>query len=142
LATLLALQVLGLNLWAWHQERQIKAKGAAMVELLKTSHPQVRAVLDAPAQMQRETELLRAAAGKAGDSDLETLLGVAASAWPEGQPPLAMLKFENGRLSFATSGWNDAQVSQFRAQLGAADWSVTQDGSTLTLARAAGRSAS
>jgi general secretion pathway protein L len=137
-ATLVALQVAGLNLWAWHQERQVTAKQAAMTDLLKSVHPQVRAVLDAPAQMQRETELLRAAAGKVGDSDFETLLGVAAAAWPEGQPPLQTLKFENGRLSFAASGWNEAQVSQFRAQLGAADWAVTQDGATLTLRRAAG----
>jgi general secretion pathway protein L len=138
LAALVALQVVGLNLWAWHQQRQIAGKGEAMVQLLKASHPQVRTVLDAPAQMRRETELLRAAAGKSGDSDLETLLGVAASAWPEGQPPLQTLKFENGRLSFVTTGWNETQVSQFRAQLGGADWTVTQDGSTLTLTRGGG----
>jgi general secretion pathway protein L len=137
LAALVALQVVGLNLWAWHQQRQIAGKSEAMVQLLKTAHPQVRNVLDAPAQMQRETELLRAAAGKTGDSDLETLLGVAAAAWPEGQAPLQTMKFENGRLSFAASGWNEAQIGQFRTQLGGTDWRVTQDGSTLTLSRAA-----
>jgi general secretion pathway protein L len=141
LAALLALQVLGLNLWSWHQERQIAAKRQALVAVLQKAHPQVRAVLDASAQMQRETDLLRAAAGKAGDGDLETLLGAAATAWPDGQAPLQTMKFADGRLSFAATGWNDQQVSTFRGQLSAGGWSVLQEGSTLTLSRPApGRS--
>lgn len=142
LAALLVAQVVGLNLWAWHQERQVTAKREAMTALLRTTHPQVRAVLDAPAQMQRETDLLRAAAGKSGDTDLETLLGLAASAWPEGQAPLAMLRFENNRLSFTTAGWSEAQISQFRNQLGGTEWTVSQDGATLTIGRAAAPKAS
>jgi general secretion pathway protein L len=137
LAALLALQVLGLNLWSWHQERQIAAKRQALVAVLQKAHPQVRAVLDASAQMQRETDLLRAAAGKAGDGDLETLLGAAATAWPDGQGPLQTMKFADGRLSFAAAGWNDQQVSTFRGQLSAGGWSVLQEGSTLTLSRPA-----
>jgi general secretion pathway protein L len=141
LAALLVLQVLGLNLWSWHQERQIAAKRQALVAVLQKAHPQVRAVLDAPAQMQRETDLLRAAAGKAGDGDLETLLGAAATAWPDGQAPLQTMKFADGRLSFAAAGWNDQQVSAFRGQLSAGGWSVVQEGSTLTVSRPApGRS--
>ena len=108
-----------------------------MTVLVKSTFPQTGAVFDASVQMQRQTDLLRAAAGKTGDADLETLLGLAASAWPEGQAPVQTLKFESGRLSFAVNGWSDAQLTQFRGQLAAADWSVTQDGSTLTIARAA-----
>jgi general secretion pathway protein L len=137
-AALVALQVVGLNVYAWHQERQVTAKREAMSALLRSTHPQVRSVLDAPAQMERETELLRAAAGRVGDSDLETLLGVAASAWPDGQPPLSALRYENGRLSFS-AGWSPQQVDQFRTQLnagGIGQWSVTQDGGTVTLSHA------
>lgn len=141
-AALAALQIAGLNLWAWHQERQITAKRDAMAALAKSTFPQMGAVYDAPAQMQKQTELLRAAAGQAGDSDLETLLGLAASAWPDGQPPVQTFKFENGRLSFAATGWSEAQIAQFRSQLAAIDWSVAQEGATLTLSRAAARSAS
>jgi general secretion pathway protein L len=135
LAALLALQVVGLNLWSWHQERQIAAKRGAMVSLLRTAHPQVRAVLDAPAQMQRETDLLRAAAGKTGDNDLETLLGAAAAAWPAGQAPLQTLKFDNGRLMFAAVGWSETQISEFRSQLAGGGWTVAQEGSALTISR-------
>jgi general secretion pathway protein L len=116
-----------------------------MTALLRATHPQVRNVLDAPAQMQRETELLRAAAGRVGDGDLETLLGVAASAWPDGQPPLSALRFDNGRLSFSGAGWSAQQVEQFRSQLnagGIGEWSVTHEGATVTLSRAAVKASS
>jgi general secretion pathway protein L len=135
LVALVALQVLGLNLWAWHQQSQIEARREAMTQLLRATHPEVRTVLDAPVQMQRETDRLRSAAGRSGDTDLETLLGAAATAWPEGQPPLASLKFENGRLSFTASGWSDAQVGQFRAQLAAGGWELASANGALTLSR-------
>mgnify|MGYP003487404983 FL=1 len=103
--------------------------------LLRTAHPQVRAVLDAPAQMVRETDLLRAAAGKTGDNDLETLLGTAAAAWPAGQAPLQTLKFDNGRLMFAAVGWSETQIAEFRSQLAGGGWTVAQEGSALTVSR-------
>jgi general secretion pathway protein L len=135
-AALLALQVVGLNLWSWHQERQIAAKREASVALLRSTFPQVRAVVDAPTQMVREAELLRAAAGQSGDTDLETLLGVAASAWPDGQAPMQTLRFESGRLSFAAAGWTEQQIALFRSQLGVAGWSVAAEGAVLTITRA------
>ncbi len=141
LVTLVVLQALGLNLWAWHQQRQLESRREAMVQLLRTTHPQVRTVLDAPVQMQRETDSLRAAAGKSGDNDLESLLGAAAAAWPEGQPPLASMKFENGRLSLAASGWSEAQIAQFRALLAAGGWELASANGALTLSRA-GKAAS
>ena len=74
-----------------------------MTELLRSSHPQVRSILDAPVQMQRETELLRAASGRAGAEDFETLLALAAVAWPDGQPPVQQVRFEAGRLMIAAA---------------------------------------
>jgi len=136
LIAMVALQVLGLNLWAWHQQRQLDGKRDAMTQLLRSTHPQVRAVLDAPVQMQRETDSLRTAAGRSGDADLETLLGVAAAAWPDGQPPLATLKFDNGRLSFAAAGWAEAQTAQFRAQLAGGGWELASNNGVLTISRA------
>jgi general secretion pathway protein L len=97
-------------------------------------------VQDAPIQMQRETDLLRAAAGKTGDGDLETLLGAAAAAWPPGQAPLQTLKFDNGRLMFAAVGWSESQVAEFRSQLAGGGWTVAQEGSALTLSRPASAS--
>jgi general secretion pathway protein L len=117
LVAAVALQLLGLNLLAWHQQRAIEERRQAMVDLLKASHPQVRAVLDAPTQMRRETERLRAAAGVPGDIDLETMIAAAGRAWPDGLAPTTSLRFETGRLTLAAAGWQPAQVSQFRDRL-------------------------
>jgi len=135
LVALVALQVLGLNLWAWNQQRLIDTRRTAIVNLLRSTHPQVRAVLDAPVQMQRETDALRAAAGRSGETDLETALGVAAAAWPDGQPPIATLKFDNGELSFGAGGWPEAQVTLFRARLANSGWDLASSNGVLTISR-------
>ena len=69
-------------------------------------------VSDAPAQMERETERLRAAAGRPGEADLESMLAAAAGAWPDGQGPVSNLRFEPGKLSVAAVGWAEPQVAQ------------------------------
>lgn len=133
---LLALHLVGLNAWAWQQQRALGERRQAMVALLREAHPQVRAVLDAPLQMRRETDRLRAAAGQPGDNDLETLLGVAAAAWPDGEPPATALQFAPGRLVLGVEGWSDERMANFREPLRPAGWQVTREGDRLTLQRA------
>ena len=117
LAALLAVHLIGLNAWAWQQQRALDGRRQAMTELLRSSHPQIRSVLDVPLQMQRETELLRAASGRAGEGDFETLLSQAATAWPEGRPPIEQLIFEPGRLVWPAAGWSAEQVQQLRTRI-------------------------
>jgi len=114
---LVVIQLVGLNLAAWRARQALDAKRAEMAAVLKASHPGVRLVYDAPVQMQRETERLRAAAGKPGEGDLETLLAAAAAAWPDGQGPVQTLRFENGRLVLGAPGWGEPQLAQFRDRL-------------------------
>jgi general secretion pathway protein L len=64
LGALLAMQLVGLNAYAWHQERALERKREAMNETLRAAYPGVRTVLDAPLQMQRETERARALGGR------------------------------------------------------------------------------
>jgi general secretion pathway protein L len=135
LVALVAVQLLGLNLQAWQQRHVLLAKRAALVGLLKSAHPQVRAVLDAPLQMERETERLRAAAGRPGDKDLEALLGAAAGAWPDGLGPAQMLRFEAGRLTVAAPGWAEPQVAQFRDRLRGAGYSAEFSEGRITVSR-------
>ncbi|HEX3141813.1 MAG TPA: type II secretion system protein GspL [Rhizobacter sp.] len=124
LVALVVVQILGLNLWASHERRAVEGKRQAMVTLLQTAHPQVRGVLDAPLQMQRETDTLRAAAGKPGDTDLEPMLQAAASAWPTDRPPVDNLRYEPGKLSLSAAGWDPNQIEQFRSQLRPSGWQV------------------
>ena len=116
-AALVLVQVLGLNFVAWQQGQALAAKRTAMNDLLKAAHPGVRAVMDAPLQMQRETERLRVAAGRPGDADLEALLGAAAAAWPDGQGPVQTLRFDAGKLTLTAPGFSEPQMTQFIERL-------------------------
>jgi len=137
LTGLVAVQLLGLNAWAWQQRQAVTERKEAMVNLLRSTHPGVRAVLDAPVQMERETDRLRAAAGRAGDSDLEALLAAAAGAWPDGQGPVQTLRFESGRLTVAAPGWGEAQLAQFRERLRAAGYAAEAAEGRVTVSRRA-----
>ncbi len=135
LVTLAILQIVGLNLWAWRQQAEVKARSEAMTALLKNTFPQVHAVLDAPVQMQREVQALRTLAGKPGDTDLEPMLQAAATAWPSDRPPVDNLQFKEGRLSLAAAGWSDTQLEQFRSRLSPAGWQVESAEGRITLSR-------
>jgi len=124
LVGLLVVQLLGINLWAWHQRAGLDARRTTIEQVLRSTHPQVRAVLDPEVQMQRETALLRAAAGRPGDDDLESLLGAAASAWPADRGPIDGLRFEPGRLTLSSTGWRNDQIEAFRGALHSGGWQL------------------
>ena len=135
LVSLVLLQLLGVNAWAWQQRQALVERQQAMADLLRGTHPGVRAVLDAPLQMERETERLRAAAGRAGDGDLEALLAAAAAAWPDDQGPVQTLRFESGRLTLAAGGWGAPQLAQFRERLRASGYAVESADGRVTVTR-------
>lgn len=135
LAALIVVQLAGLNGWAWQERRDLAERRQAMVELLRSTFPQLRTVLDAPRQMARETEALRVAAGRPGEGDLETLLAVAAGLWPHGMPAASSLQFERGRLTLGAPGWDAARVATARAAL-RDGWTLEYADSQLTLSRA------
>ena len=134
---LLLIQLLGLNVMAWQQQTALGDRRAALDALLRRAHPQVRAVLDAPLQMQRETAALRAAAGVPGDDDFEPMLAALASAWPDGQAPVAQLRFEPGRLSLPAAGWPPPLVEQLRGRLQTGGWALASAEGRLDMQRAA-----
>jgi general secretion pathway protein L len=136
LLSLLLLQLAAINLMAWQQQRGLAQLRAAMDALLRSSHPQVRAVLDAPLQMQRETAALRAAAGVPSPDDFEPMLAAAAAAWPPGQAPAAQLRFEPGRLNLSAVGWQAPQIDQLRQRLQAAGWALEAAEGRLLIQRA------
>lgn len=137
LAALVVLQLIGFNVFAWQQRQALDQRRAAMSEVLRAAHPGVRTVLDAPVQMQRETDRLRAAAGRAGDGDLEALLSAAAAAWPDGLGPTQSLRFEPGSLTLAAQGWGEAQIQQFRERIRSAGYGAEFADGRVVLSRAA-----
>jgi general secretion pathway protein L len=140
-ALLLLVQIVGVNLWAWRQGASVEAKRAQQVSLLRETFPQVRSVLEPPTQMQRETDALRTAAGRPGDTDLEPLLAAAAAAWPDERGPVETMRFEPGRLTLSSAGWSPEQVQRFRGTLQRAGWQVDAQDGRLVVSRARGGAA-
>ena len=139
LVALVLAQIVGLNLWAWHQRNAIEARQAALRDLVKATYPNVSPLdvqRDAEAVMQRESQALRTLAGKPGDTDLEPMLQAAASAWPGDRPAVDSLRFEPGRLTLAAPGWSPEQIDQFRSVLRPGGWQVEAAEGRLVLSRA------
>ncbi len=134
---LVAVQLLGLNIWAWEQRRAIDQQRAAVTQVLRDTFPQVRSIQNAPIQMTKEVDILRSAAGRPGDTDLEPLLYAAESAWPATRGPAESLKFEPGKLSVSAAGWTPQEIERFSMQLKAAGIAVEVKAGRLTLSRIA-----
>jgi general secretion pathway protein L len=144
IVVLVAAQIAGLNLWAWHQKSVIETRRSAIQALVKATYPRVSDAdlqRDASAVMLRETQALRTLAGKPGDADLEPMLQAAAAAWPPERPPVENLRFEPGKLTLAANGWSDSQVEQFRSVLRPSGFQVDSSEGRLVVTRARERGA-
>ncbi len=117
LVALILTQVLGLNVWAWQQQRTLKAKRAEMTTLLQTAHPKVQVVLDPVVQMRRATDALRGASGQAGPNDLEFLMRAVASAW-QGDNPAKGLLYDGTSLEVGVPDfWSEPELNAFADRL-------------------------
>lgn len=97
LGLLVVVQIAALNLWAWQDGRALARQQAAVRGVLTQTFPQVKLVVDAPVQMNKEVALLRQQTGALSNSDLESLLAAAARHLPAGQSP-TRIDFADGRL--------------------------------------------
>jgi general secretion pathway protein L len=134
-AVLIAVQVVGLNAWAWHQRQTVTGLRRGIDALFLATFPKVRDVLDAPLQMQSQTDALRNAAGLVGDADFEPQLAAIAGAWPDGRAPAESIRFEAGHLSLPLANWTATQRAQFESRLRAAGWTLRDRGGQATLER-------
>lgn len=123
LASLLVVQVVGLNVVAYQARQQVAAVESAVHATLTTTFPRVTLVLDPALQMQREVERLRAAYGQLGGADLEHLLHTLGQLQPP--PRLRQIDYVRqggAQLSFhSLRGPEQAQITQ---QLERAGWTV------------------
>lgn len=71
---LVLVNLFGLNLLAWRTQQDLAARQAANRALFTGTFPEVKVVVDAPAQMGRELTRLRQATGAASARDLEPML--------------------------------------------------------------------
>jgi general secretion pathway protein L len=93
---LVAFNLIGLNAWAWKERSSLDAKRQAINRALTLTFPNVKVVVDAPIQMEKEVAALRQAAGASSSRDLETMLGALALDAPA--EPLASIDYSAGSL--------------------------------------------
>lgn len=96
-ALLVAANLLGLNAWAWKERSALDAKQDAVRRVLTTTFPQVKVVVDAPLQMEKEVALLRQSAGASSASDLEVMLGAVAAGAPAART-VGAIEYTGGEL--------------------------------------------
>ena len=133
LIALVVVTLLGLNIRALQENHRIAQKKALLTAAVAETFPNLKTIRDPAAQAQREIDTLRAAAGRPGDGDIETLLQGAESAWPQSHSPISGLKFEPGRLTLPADGWTPQEIERFTTQLRAANVDVQSSTGKLQL---------
>lgn len=127
LATLLVLQVVGLNAMAWREQRALDLQKAQLSQILTNTFPPVRLVIDAPLQMQREVDTLQRNAGRITSTDFEPMLAAAAGALPDGVVP-TQWHFANHVLRAQGLPLNEAQANTAQTALKTKHLQFRQEG--------------
>jgi general secretion pathway protein L len=131
LALLMIVNLIGLQAWAWKERAALEAQGVAIREVLTRTFPQVKAVIDAPAQMAREVALLRQATATLASNDLETQLGALSRAAPE--RTVQGLDYTRGTLRVRGLGWTAADLQSAQPALQAQGLATSLEGDVLVI---------
>ncbi|MBC5785041.1 general secretion pathway protein GspL [Ramlibacter sp. USB13] len=130
---LLAVHLAGLNAWAWKENASLADKREAVQRILRETFPNVRVIVDAPVQMEREVAALRQQTGTASPRDLDALLAALAAALPPGRAPSAF-DYANGQLRASGLALSPDELRTVAAQLRPLGYAATADGAALVLA--------
>lgn len=130
---LVAVNLVGLNAWAWKERASLQAKREAVQRTLRDTFPQVRVIVDAPVQMEREVALLRQQTGMASARDLDALLAALAASVPAERSP-ATLEYAGGQLRAGGLGLSPEQARATAAQLKTLGYSASSEGEVLLVA--------
>lgn len=136
-ALLLLVNLAGLNAWSWQTQSSLQTRRAALDATLTQTFPQVRLVVDAPLQMERELAALRQASGAASGRDLEAILTALGSTTPA-DVSLGAIEFVAGQARLKGLKLSIPQASQVSDQLKRLGYAARQEGDTFFIQPAAG----
>jgi general secretion pathway protein L len=132
MAALLAVNIAGLNLYAYQQQAAVRAERQAMVAVLQSSFPAVTVVLDAPLQMQRELARLQQSSGQLANTDLEAMLSAVGETAQNTEAPRS-LDYAAGELQLVGLQPAPAAQAGWQQALKARGYRVQSNGSTMTV---------
>lgn len=129
---LLVINLVGLNAWAWREQARITAQRGAIAQVLTSTFPQVRVVVDAVVQMNKEVALLQQASGAATPRDMEVMLAAFGLAAPAGSIPTA-LEFAAGELRLKGLKLKPEEISAIAFKLKPQAYAVSAEGDALLI---------
>ncbi|MEP6791687.1 MAG: GspL/Epsl periplasmic domain-containing protein, partial [Ramlibacter sp.] len=131
---LVAVNLLGLNAWAWKERGALEAKREAIRRTLTTTFPQVKLIVDAPVQMERELAALRQLTGGTTGRDMEAILGALTTALPPNRP-VTSLEFTGSELRIKVQSLTADEARAAGANLKAQGYASTSQGDTLVISQ-------
>jgi len=129
---LVAVNLVGLQAWAWKEQSALTAKRAAIREVLTSTFPEVRVVVDAPVQMARALADLQRQNGAASSLDLETMLGLFHALAPENSAPTA-IEFVAGELRLKAPPLSETDLAQLTTRLQSHGYTAQMRGDSLVI---------
>ena len=129
---LLAVNLVGLNAWAWRERSALEEKREAIRRTLTQTFPQVKVVVDAPVQMEKEFASLRQTTGTTSGRDLEAMLGALSTASPSGRV-VSGVEYSPGESRVKGLGFTPTEVRAVVAALKSQGFTATMQGDTLVI---------
>jgi general secretion pathway protein L len=129
---LLAANLLGLNAVAWKEKSAQQAQRLAIQNTLTQTFPQVKLVVDAPLQMQREVTALRQATGSPSNFGLEAVLNAIGAALPPGRTASA-IDMVNGEIRLKGLELSGQDLSTLSVRLKGQGYAVLGEGDVLLI---------
>ena len=129
---LVVANLVGLNAWAWRERSVLEEKREAIRRTLTQTFPQVKVVVDAPVQMEKEVATLRQATGTTSGRDLEAMLGALAAASPPGRV-VSGVEFSQGELRVKGLAYAPDEARSVAAALKSQGFASALQGETLTI---------
>ena len=133
---LVLVNLLGLNAWAWRERSALEGKREAVRRTLTQTFPQVKVVVDAPVQMEREVAALRQLTGAASGRDLEAMLAALGAAAPP-QRVASALEFAGGELRVKGLAMSPDEARAVAASLRSQGYSALPQGDSLVITQEA-----
>jgi general secretion pathway protein L len=129
---LVVVNLAGLQAWAWKEQSALSAKRNAIRDVLTSTFPDVKVVVDAPLQMQRSLANLQRQNGAASSADMEEMLGRFQAVAPEIAAPLA-IEFAAGELRLKLPTSVGADQTGLNARMQTFGYSVHMQGDNLVI---------
>lgn len=131
-AVLVAVNLLGLNAWAWKERSALDAKRAAVRGAFTQAFPNVKTVIDPAAQMERELAALRQVTGGSSGRDLESMLAALTTVAPPGRN-ISSLEYSGSELRVRGLASNPDDARPIVNGLKSLGYAVTLQGDTLAV---------